>query len=129
MNKRVLAAVPARLRNNAKKLRKEMTEAEKKIWSLLRAHRLTGTHFRRQVPIGAYITDFASHKPRLVIEIDGGVTLKILEVISASPPPSLTLPHKGGGNLRQCEILLPLQKFSGASSPPLWGRDREGGSL
>jgi very-short-patch-repair endonuclease len=37
-------------------------------------HRISsqGTHFRRQVRIGRYIVDFASHKARLIIEIDGG---------------------------------------------------------
>ncbi|HEY4920943.1 MAG TPA: DUF559 domain-containing protein [Xanthobacteraceae bacterium] len=54
-------------------MRKAPTEAEKKLWWHLR-HRLTTpeTHFRRQVRLGRYIVDFASHKANLVIEIDGG---------------------------------------------------------
>jgi very-short-patch-repair endonuclease len=49
-----------------------MTEAEKRLWYWLRAHRFQGLGFRRQTPIGPYIVDFVSHKNRLVIEIDGG---------------------------------------------------------
>ncbi len=54
-------------------MRKEPTEAEKKWWWHLR-HRLpvSNAHFRRQVRIGRYIVDFASHGVKLVIEIDGG---------------------------------------------------------
>ena len=49
------------------------TDAERKLWWHLR-HRLAnaGTHFRRQVQIGRYIADFASHKAKLIIEVDGG---------------------------------------------------------
>ncbi|WP_394041824.1 DUF559 domain-containing protein [Roseixanthobacter liquoris] len=49
-----------------------MTDAERKLWSHLRAHRFTGLSFRRQVPMGAYIADFVSHGARLVVELDGG---------------------------------------------------------
>ncbi len=48
-----------------------MTNAERKIWTLLRTA-FPDWRFRRQVPIRQYITDFASHRARLVIEIDGG---------------------------------------------------------
>src|ERR1700752_1104561 len=57
----------------ARAMRKAPTEAEKKLWWHLR-HRLpvSNPHFRRQVRIGRYIVDFASHRAKLVIEIDGG---------------------------------------------------------
>jgi very-short-patch-repair endonuclease len=57
----------------ARTMRKEPTEAEKKLWWHLR-HRLpvSNTHFCRQVRIGRYIVDFASHRAKLVTEIDGG---------------------------------------------------------
>ena len=57
----------------ARAMRKEPTEAERKLWWHLR-HRLpvSNAHFRRQVRIGRYIVDFASHRAKLVIEIDGG---------------------------------------------------------
>ncbi|MFC5069495.1 endonuclease domain-containing protein [Flaviflagellibacter deserti] len=65
-------SVPARLRSSAKRLRRDMTDAERKLWFRLRAHRLDGLSFRRQTPIGAYIADFVCHEHRLVIELDGG---------------------------------------------------------
>jgi very-short-patch-repair endonuclease len=48
-----------------------MTEAEKHLWSALRAHRLAGLSFRRQAPIGSFIVDFVCHERRLVVEVDG----------------------------------------------------------
>jgi len=55
----------------AKTLRKEMTEAETKLWRFLRNSH-TGYKFRRQFPIGPYIADFACIQLKLVIEVDGG---------------------------------------------------------
>ncbi len=55
----------------AKELRKGHTDAEKKLWELLRDSKL-GTKFRRQHPIDAYIVDFVSLQERLIIEVDGG---------------------------------------------------------
>jgi very-short-patch-repair endonuclease len=49
-----------------------MTLAERIIWRALRAHRLNGAGFRRQVPIGPYIADFVSHAAMLIVEVDGG---------------------------------------------------------
>jgi very-short-patch-repair endonuclease len=49
-----------------------MTDAEKRIWSRLRAHRFLGVSFRRQFPIGPYVVDFVGLEARLIIEIDGG---------------------------------------------------------
>lgn len=48
-----------------------MTEAEKKLWQAIRAHRLEGLSFRRQMPIEGYIVDFAAPAHRLIIELDG----------------------------------------------------------
>ena len=56
----------------ARTLRQNMTEAERRVWQILRSHRMTGYQFRRQVPIGRYIADFACHEARLIVEIDGG---------------------------------------------------------
>jgi very-short-patch-repair endonuclease len=52
-------------------LRRNTTDAEKKLWSRLRKLDVDGSHFRRQVPIGPYIADFACMAARLLIEIDG----------------------------------------------------------
>ncbi len=56
----------------ARHLRKEMTEAEKKVWQFLKAKKFCGLKFRRQEPIGKYIVDFVCYLPRIIIEIDGG---------------------------------------------------------
>jgi very-short-patch-repair endonuclease len=60
------------LRGRAKALRHDMTDAERTVWYALRAHRLHGTSFRRQTPIGPYVVDFVCHAAKLVIEVDGG---------------------------------------------------------
>jgi very-short-patch-repair endonuclease len=55
----------------ARRLRNNPTEAEKRMWRLLRTY-FPAAHFRRQVPIRSFIADFASHPLRLVVEVDGG---------------------------------------------------------
>lgn len=57
----------------ARRLRKQMTPAEKALWSELRRCRLAGPRFRRQAPVGPFIIDFVCHAAKLAIEIDGGV--------------------------------------------------------
>ncbi|MGV3576225.1 MAG: endonuclease domain-containing protein [Devosia sp.] len=47
------------------------TEAERRLWSLLRGRRFSGFKFRRQFPIGNYIADFVCLDARLIIEADG----------------------------------------------------------
>ena len=53
-------------------LRKNQTKSEGLLWSILRAKQLCGLKFRRQYPIGPWITDFACPTRMLVVEIDGG---------------------------------------------------------
>jgi len=48
-----------------------MTEAERALWRELRREKIPGTRFRRQVPIGSYIADFACLRTMLVVELDG----------------------------------------------------------
>jgi very-short-patch-repair endonuclease len=55
----------------AKSMRREPTEAERKLWGYLRNRSLGGFKFYRQVPVGPYIVDFISHKFGVVIEVDG----------------------------------------------------------
>jgi very-short-patch-repair endonuclease len=62
---------PPENRPRAKAMRGRMTEAELKFWNAVRAHRLMGMGFRRQVPIGAYIVDFACPAHKIIVEIDG----------------------------------------------------------
>lgn len=59
------------LRQHARNLRKNSTDAEKHLWYNLRANRL-GFKFKRQVPMGTYIVDFVCLEKRLIIELDGG---------------------------------------------------------
>ena len=56
----------------ARTLRRDATEAEKKLWQFLRQTPFKQHHFRRQATIGSYFADFASHQLRIVIELDGG---------------------------------------------------------
>ena len=63
--------VPPRQKATARRLRRDLTGPERKLWSQLRAHRLAHVHFRRQAPMGDIIVDFVAHTPRLVIEVDG----------------------------------------------------------
>jgi very-short-patch-repair endonuclease len=54
----------------ARVLRKQMTDAERKLWALLRSNQL-GVKFRRQFPCGCYVVDFYCVKAKLIIELDG----------------------------------------------------------
>ncbi len=55
----------------ARELRRNMTEAEQKLWWLLRRKQLAGFRFRRQATLGPYIADFFCAKAKLVVELDG----------------------------------------------------------
>ena len=57
--------------SRAQYLRKNLTGPERKLWSALKRFRKMGFNLRRQVPFGPYTLDFASHRERLVIEVDG----------------------------------------------------------
>jgi very-short-patch-repair endonuclease len=57
----------------AKRLRKRLTPAEKRLWQELRAGRLAGLKFRRQHPVGRFILDFYCPEYKLVIEVDGKI--------------------------------------------------------
>lgn len=56
----------------ARALRKRMTPQEAKVWLRVKGLRQQGFHFRRQVPIGRFIVDFACPKAEIAVEIDGG---------------------------------------------------------
>lgn len=58
--------------SHAKSLRTSMTDAERRLWYRVRAHRLKGIKFKRQAVIGHYIADFVCFESKLVIEVDGG---------------------------------------------------------
>jgi very-short-patch-repair endonuclease len=53
-------------------LRNNMTDAEKKLWGILRGRQFNGCKFRRQHPFEQYILDFVCLEKKLVVEVDGG---------------------------------------------------------
>ena len=70
----LMIAMPTVSRPNAQRareLREQMTDAEVRLWFRLRANRIGGHHFRRQVPVGPYVVDFLCVKAQLVVEVDG----------------------------------------------------------
>ncbi len=115
----------------ARELRKNMTDAERLLWSRLRRRQIHGLRVRRQHPIGPFLADFACTERRLVVELDGGqhvlrkdqdcmrsrwlgqkgyqvlrfwnndvltnLDAVLHAVVSATLPPSPTLPPSGGG--------------------------------
>ena len=56
----------------ARHLRRDQTDAERKLWLRLRDRRLNGWKFKRQVPIDRFFADFCCPDARLIIELDGG---------------------------------------------------------
>ena len=58
--------------SRARTMRREMTDAERKLWFLLRDRRFDGAKFRRQAPVGPYIADFVCLRRKLIVEADGG---------------------------------------------------------
>jgi very-short-patch-repair endonuclease len=58
-------------RKQARQLRHASTDAERRLWQLLRSRQLGHIKFRRQVPMGPWVVDFVSFEERLIIEADG----------------------------------------------------------
>ncbi|MBI4737310.1 MAG: endonuclease domain-containing protein [candidate division NC10 bacterium] len=58
--------------DRARRLRRDQTEAERRLWARLRARQVHGAKFRRQHPIGGYIADFCCPECGVVVEVDGG---------------------------------------------------------
>ena len=55
----------------ARSLRGNMTEAERRFWSIVRCRRIKGLKFRRQQPVGPFVVDFICVDARLIVELDG----------------------------------------------------------
>jgi very-short-patch-repair endonuclease len=60
------------LTDKARELRKNLTDAEKLLWSRLRAKQMESFKFRRQEQIGRFIVDFVCYENQLIVEADGG---------------------------------------------------------
>ena len=56
----------------ARRLRRNETDCERRLWQALRDRRLQGFKFRRQHPIEGYVVDFACTRHHLVVEADDG---------------------------------------------------------
>jgi very-short-patch-repair endonuclease len=67
------------MKQKARELRKNQTDAELAFWKLVRAKRLDGLKFRRQHPIQPYIVDFICPEKELIIELDGGQHAEAIE--------------------------------------------------
>lgn len=61
-----------KIRQRARELRNNPTDAEQLLWRHLRFWQIRGYKFRRQQPLGRYIVDFVCLEKRVVIEVDGG---------------------------------------------------------
>jgi very-short-patch-repair endonuclease len=61
-----------KLKPLSQQLRKNMTDAERLLWSKLRMKQLNNLMFSRQKPLGEYVADFYCHQAKMVIEVDGG---------------------------------------------------------
>jgi very-short-patch-repair endonuclease len=58
--------------DRARRLRRDATDAELKLWNYLRSRAIDGCKFVRQEPIGPFIVDFVCREKRVIIEVDGG---------------------------------------------------------
>ena len=63
--------LPTQALSRARRLRRKMTDAERKLWSHLRGSQINGSKFRRQHPVPPYIADFCCVERRLIVELDG----------------------------------------------------------
>ena len=67
------------MKSLARRLRQQATDAERMLWKYLRARRMAGHKFRRQVVIEPYIVDFVCLEAQLIVEADGGQHLEQVE--------------------------------------------------
>ena len=76
----------------ARKLRRNSTNAELKLWHFLRNRNLAGHKFRRQYPIPPYVVDLACIESKFIVELDGG---QHLEQVAKDEKRTATLESKG----------------------------------
>jgi very-short-patch-repair endonuclease len=129
----------------ARALRRNMTDAERRVWQILRSAQIAGHKFRRQVPLGRYITPSLTlprlrgregrgcHEARLIIEIDGGQHDR-LSAQERAQSFSAGSGVPGSAALEQQSALQPRGRICrhhprlAASSPPLPPIEGEGGN-
>ena len=71
-----MCSMNSTLIQQARQLRRNITDAEDALWYFIRNRQLHGYKFKRQVVMGHYIVDFACHHRKLIIELDGGQHLE-----------------------------------------------------
>jgi very-short-patch-repair endonuclease len=59
------------VKEQARTLRANTTDAERILWTSLRLLKHQGLHFRRQAPIDRFVVDFVCHRANLIVELDG----------------------------------------------------------
>jgi adenine-specific DNA-methyltransferase len=67
-----MRALTPRLRIRSRRLRREQTEAEARLWSRLRSRQVAGAKFRRQLALSPFVVDFCCMEVGLIVEVDGG---------------------------------------------------------
>jgi adenine-specific DNA-methyltransferase len=67
-----MGSIRSIVRQRARQLRRNQTDAERVLWARLRDRQLCGAKFRRQHPIGPFVADFCCTQRKLVVELDGG---------------------------------------------------------
>jgi len=65
------SSIPPSRRERARELRNALTPPERMLWQQLKSLNATACHFRRQVPIGPYVANFAWLSRRVIVELDG----------------------------------------------------------
>jgi very-short-patch-repair endonuclease len=91
--------MPSPLTPVARSLRRNTTSVERRLWQGLRREQVAGFRFRRQVPLGGFIADFACLEARLVVEVDGA-THSTDQEIERDTPRSTALRAQGFDVLR-----------------------------
>src|SRR3954464_7607172 len=89
------------LRDRARAMRREPTDAERRMWSLLRDRRFGTFKFRRQETIGPYIVDFVCYDARVIAELDGSRTVRTTWTAMLGSPPAAS-PSCDFGTARSC---------------------------
>jgi hypothetical protein len=90
----------------ARTMRRDMTDAERRVWTVLRDRRLGGFKFRRQYPVAPCVLDFYSPEAGLAIEVDGGQHAILAALAqqrsgrSGAPSPFPLPPQAGGEGIR-----------------------------
>jgi very-short-patch-repair endonuclease len=93
-----LATENSRIHQMARSLRRNQTIAERQLWASLRNRQMAGFKFRRQFPIGEFVTDFCCKESQLVIELDG--------VQHADDPVQVAVDRKRTALLNECGYRL-----------------------